>query len=117
MSQFPESIEELVENPSKYGMPTFDEFIKNKRKYLGSKEEMLESIDRGDPLTKLKHRYYVEGYRVETLEQAERLALDMGFNLYNDFILDAQIVPDYGHTNISEVRFRSKRALERRASW
>lgn len=116
MRAIPETIEDLVENPTKFGMPTFEEFIRNKKKWMGSKEDWLESIDAGDPVLKLTQRYYVEHYRVESLEQAERIALDMGFNLYDDFVLDPQIVQDGGR-HVSEVKFRSKRALEKRANW
>jgi hypothetical protein len=112
----PDSIEELTENPAAFGVPTFEEFVKNKRKWMGSKEDMLEAIDRGDPMLKLKHKYFVENYRVDCLEQAERIALDMGFDLYEDFILDPQVVPDI-EGMITEVRFRSKSALEKRSHW
>lgn len=117
MRAMPDDIEELIENPSAYGMPTFDEFVRNKKKYMGGPEDMLEAVDRGDPILKARHKYFVENYRVDSLEQAERIARDMGFDLYENFVLDPQITHDESGRLITEVRFREKKALERRASW
>jgi hypothetical protein len=117
MKPMPDSIEELTKDPAAYGIPTFEEFVKNKRKYLGSREDTLESVDRGCHATRLKHRYFVEGYRVDSLEQAERIALDMGFDLYENFILDPQIVQNGNDGLINEVRFRSKESIARRSKW
>lgn len=115
----PDDIQDLIDNPTRYGVPTFEEFIKNKRKWMGSKDDVLASVDRGDHILKntYRHKYFVEGYRVDSLEQAERIALDMGFNLYDDFILDPQLKHDESGRLINEVSFRAKKTLEKRSSW
>lgn len=117
MKRMPDDIAELARNPGLYGVPTFEEFVKNKAKYGPERHDAwLESIDRGDPLLRTRQRYRVEGYRVDSLEQAETMALNMGFNLYDDCVVDPQVVRD-GERNVIEVNFRSKRTLERRAAW
>lgn len=117
LKAMPDSIDEVMDDPNAYGIPTFEQFIRDKKKYMGSKEDVLESIDRGDPITKARHKYFVEHYRVESLEQAERIARDMGFNLYENFVLDPQLVTDESGRLVNEVRFRSKQSLEKRSGW
>lgn len=113
----PDSIEEVYENPSAYGVPTFDEFRTNKRKWMGSGEETLESVDRGDPLLDSKHKYFIEGYRADSLAHAQRLAREMGLSLENDCELRPQVVTDESGRLVTEVRFLSKRTIARRAAW
>lgn len=113
----PDSIEELTENPSKFGMPTFEEFSKNKEKWMGREDDEITAIDCGDPLLGCRQKYYLENYRVESLEQAERIARDMGLNLFHDFIVHPQLRPDGGAGFYNEVTFRVKSLLEKRKSW
>lgn len=89
-----QSIEELLENPTAYGMPTFEEFRKNKQKYLGRKDDEVASIDRGDTNLKCRQVYYVMGYKISSLEQGERIAKDMGYDFYTDFKAKPQVMPD-----------------------
>jgi hypothetical protein len=112
-----ESIEELAENPTKFGMPTFSEFSKNKEKWMGRADDEIAAIDRGDPMLGCRQKYYVEQYRVESLEQAERIARDMGHDLFHDFVVHPQLRPDGGAGFYNEVTFRVKASLQKRASW
>lgn len=102
-------------------MPTFEEFRKTKEKWMGRLDDEIAAIDRGDPLLGCRQRYYVEDaggrYRVESLEQAERIAVDMGLSLFHDFITDPQLRPDGASGFFNEVTFRSKRSIEKRAHW
>lgn len=113
----PDSIEDLMENPSKFGMPTFDEFVGNRDKYTDRPDAMIEAIDRGDPALGCRQRYYVEHYRVDSLEQAQRIASDMGGSLYEDYIIDPQLRPDGAGGFYNDVTFRSKKSLEKRKTW
>lgn len=117
MKAMPDDIEDLMADPAAFGMPTFDEFVRNKKRYMGSKEDILESIDRGDPVLQCKQRYFVEHYEVKSLEQAQKLAEEMGFNLYKDFVLNPQLDRDNSGKIFSKVQFRSKRDLEKRMAW
>lgn len=115
-----ETLEDLVDNPEKFGMPTFDAFRRNKEKWTGRYDDEIAAIDRGDPVLGIRQRYYLwdgaADYRCESLEQAERIARDMGLNLHEDFVVDPQVKQDsdglYNH-----VTFRSKRELARRSQW
>lgn len=113
----PESLEELIKHPTRYGMPTFAEFRRNKEKFMGRADDEIAAIDRGDPMLGCRQKYYVEHYPVESLEQAERIARDMGLSLFHDFIIDPQLRPDHGAGFYNEVTFRSKRSIEKRAAW
>ena len=117
----PESIEDLVECPSKFGMPTLEEITRkhySKREaFYGREDEEIAAIDRGDPILGCRQKYYVEGYRVESLEQAERIARDMGLNLFHDFVVHPQLRPDGAASFYNEVTFRSKSSVQKRANW
>lgn len=94
MVKVAESIEELLANPTEFGMPSFEDFRKNKAKYLGRKDDEIASIDRGDTNLKCKQVYFVCGHRVTSLEQGERIARDMGYDFYSDFQAKPQVMPD-----------------------
>jgi hypothetical protein len=118
--QFAESIEELEQNPNKFGAPTFEQFRANKERYMGRYDDVVASIDSGDKLLGCRQKYYVENYRVESLEHAERLCADMGASIHdsNAWALDPQVVPDSSVTGYHlEVNFRLKKNLEKRANW
>jgi hypothetical protein len=121
MSATAQSLEELIENPAKFGIPTFDEYRRNKERYRGRYDDEVASIDAGDKILGVVQRYVVwDGgceYRVESLEQAERIAGDMGLNLHQDFIVDPQIRDDGPGRFHNRVTFRSKRAVNRRSEW
>jgi len=113
--QYPDKLEDLAETPNKYGMPTFEQYVQNREKYNGRYDEVITSVDNGDKLTGCRQKYYVDNYRVESLEQAERIASDMGLNLHHDFIIDPQFQDDDGI--YLKVTFRPKAEIERRGSW
>lgn len=120
MSPFAEDIQELQENPTKFGAPTFEEFSRNRERYMGRYDDMLAAIDKGDTLLKCKQKYYVENYRVDSLEHAERVARDMGANIHNEdhFVIDPQVKPDSSVRGFHlEVTFRLKRELVKRSRW
>lgn len=119
-----QSVEEIQENPTQYGMPTFDEFIRNKEKYLGRHDEVLASIDAGDRNTGAIQKYYIETdcgtIRLDSLEQAERIAIEMGLSIHNESHF--KVDPQYQHGDIAgkhyiNVTFRPKHLLLKRANW
>lgn len=119
--RLPDSIEELTENPSKFGMPTFEEFRKNKERWMGRPDDELAAIDAGDKILGCRQKYFIEGdggrYSCDSLEHVQRIADDMGLNLYHDFVIDPQLRPDGAAGFYNEVTFRAKAFLEKRASW
>lgn len=108
MNRFPDSVEELMANPTAFGMPTFEEFRRNKEKYVGRPDDEIAAIDRGDQNLKCRQKYFIEGYPVSSLEKAERIALDMGKSLFHDFKTDPQVRTDDRGGFYIEVNFRAK---------
>lgn len=80
------TVRDIANNPRKYGAPTFAEYVANPDKYrsFGSNpQNILSSVDKGSVLLRDVKRqiYYVNEYRCDSLEQAERIANDMGHTL------------------------------------
>lgn len=76
--------DDILEDPKAFGMPTFEEFTKNREKYLGRDEESLEQVDKGGINVRKvtqRHIYEIEGYRCKTLEEVQKVAGSMGIDL------------------------------------
>jgi len=105
------SFDDILEDPRAYGIPTFEEFRKNKSKYMRRSEEEVEAIDRGDPMLGCFQRYYIEDnrgrrYGPYSLELIQAVAIDEGLNLEHDYIKDPQLRPDGQGGFYNEVTFR-----------
>ncbi len=77
------TIEDIAQDPHKYGAPTFEEFVANKEKYIGRSDDWFSAIDKGSSILSRrvkKQVYILKGYRVESLEKLETLAKNMGLN-------------------------------------
>lgn len=89
MSKFKEiTIQDLQNDPTKYGVPTFEQFAKDPKKYSPqlSEEEQLSIIDNGGQNLKRytkKKIYEVMGRQFETLEKAHDFCRDHGFPVKN----------------------------------
>ena len=90
MSELKWTMADIFENPKAYQqatgieVPTFDEYAKNPEKYKGRKDEIFVSAENGPQLLRKVTRrayYYVGKYKVDSLEKAEKVAKDMGWNL------------------------------------
>lgn len=104
-------LEDIMENPTKYGLPTFEEFRANKEKWLGRKDDDIAAVDRGDPMLGCFQKYYIETavgrrYGPFPLELIETMAIEEGMNLHHDFIKDPQLRPDGAGGFYNEVTFR-----------
>lgn len=87
--------DDIIETLVKNGFPTFEEFVKNKHKWMKKPfDETLECVDGGDKILGARQRYYVDGYWVPSLEAAETTAKNMGLNLRTSFDFFPQITPD-----------------------
>lgn len=81
--------EDLLQNPNKFGMPTFAEFAKNpdywRKKFGRTENELNNYSDREDSLTLKKYiksiKHTIFGYTVNTQEEVERIALDHGVDI------------------------------------
>lgn len=116
-----DGIDELVANPSKYGVPTMEEVTRrhySKRDQMfGREDDMLISIDNGDPMLRCRQKYFIEHYPVKSLEQAQRIAGEMGLRFPHDFVIDPQLRNDDRGSFYNEVTFRSRMSIERRKRW
>ncbi|NDD54407.1 hypothetical protein EBZ39_11125 [bacterium] len=113
------TFDDIMQDPTKFGMPTFDEFAKNPETLLGREDERLTEVERGSVIlgkTVKRYIYEIEGYRCKTLQEVERVALSMGINLKE---LDYQPQME---TNTSgkfdiKVKFVSKAERAKRQNW
>jgi hypothetical protein len=75
-------MDDVLEDPTKFGAPSFDDFKKNREKWLGRDDEALGLADKGSGWAFVKkHIYEIEGYRCKTLEEVEHVALCQGIPL------------------------------------
>lgn len=103
------SIEEVLDNPKLYGLPNFEEFVANKSKWMGSQEDGIANIDAGDRNLQCKQEYYIEKYKIESLEKCERIAKEMGYSLFTDFEWNPQVCPTQDWKPVLKVQFKIKR--------
>lgn len=110
---------EIFDRPEDFGMPTFDEFSKNREKYMGRDDDRLMEVERGSQSMRRnvsRHIYEIEGYRCRSLEEVERIAKEMGINLreldYRPQVQQASA----GKVDLL-VRFVSKATREKRKNW
>jgi hypothetical protein len=110
------TLEDLFDNPAKYGAPSFTEFSKQKEKYMGSESEAFEQVDKGSLIFKKglrKFRFEILGYRCKTLEEVERICREQGINIRAlDF--QPEFIPLGGGEAEMLVRFVSKDERDQR---
>jgi len=114
-----ESLEEVMDRPERYGLPTFDEYRKNEEKYIGRDDDSFREVDRGsDNLRRVvqRHIYEIEGYRCKTLEEVEKVALNQGIPLRELDYRPEMVQAGAGKYDII-VRFVSKNKRENRKLW
>lgn len=84
MTQFPKTMQELIDDPKRFGLPTFEEFCQNPDKYRPRWDSRLAAADAGSKnLSHVVNRYVweVEGVTCKSPEQAERIAREKGIDL------------------------------------
>jgi len=113
------SFDDVMEDPHSFGMPSFDEFVKNPETLLGREDERLQEVDRGSTnLNKVvrRHIYEIEGYRCKSLEEVERVAKSMGINL-KEMDYQPQVQPNTSGKFDIKVKFVSKAQRTKREKW
>lgn len=108
-----------MENELPDYVPSFEEFCKNRDKYLGREDDRFAEADAGaNNLKKYtqRHIYEIEGYRCKTLEEVQRVANNQGIPIKS---LDyrPEIIPLGGGKCDILVRFVPKHSREKRATW
>ncbi len=78
------TLEDLAEDPKKYGLPTFAEFQKNPQLYRIRPDASMAILDRGPTKFRKdlgKVKYKVHGMDLGSQEMAETAILDAGYTL------------------------------------
>lgn len=108
--KFPQTLEEIIENPHRYGLPTLEEFCKNPTLWMGHDEDLLAQADVGSKLINgmvTKHLYEIDGYRCDTLEEVEKVAKSQGYQL-KELDFAPVLIPQAGLKTEVLVRFTTK---------
>lgn len=77
------TVEDILQDPNKFGAPTLEQFKQNREKYLGRADHWFQAVDKGSSALSRrvkKHIYKLKGYRVESLEKLEQIAESMGLD-------------------------------------
>lgn len=118
MSKELNSIDDLYDNPHDFGIPTFEEFRKNKEKWLGRDDDTLACVSKGGEGANRdthRHIYEIEGYRCKTLEEVERVAREQGIPLRSLDFRPIIIPQGAGKRNLL-IKFISKDERTRRGT-
>lgn len=109
-------VNDIYEDPNKFGMPTFEEFKKNPERWTGRSDDILSSVSEGGTAVKYLYRkqlYEIEGYRCKSLEEVERVANSQGIKL-KELDYRPQMIPQGGGHWDMLVKFVSKPERQRR---
>lgn len=95
---FPATMQDLMDDPKRYGLPTFEEFCQNPDRYRPRWDAKLAAADAGS--SKLaryveRYRWEVEGTKCSSPEQAERIAREKGIDLNRgDYDVVPEVIPN-----------------------
>jgi hypothetical protein len=100
------------------GAPTFQEFKKNRERWVGRPDDKLAEVDKGGKInrTTQKHIYEIEGFRCKSLEEVERVARSQGIPI-KDLDYKPEVMPNAGHKHDLLVKFMPKSERDRRKDW
>lgn len=90
------TMKDLFDNPHKYGLPSFDEYAKAPDKYRSREDDTLACVDNGPTILRRdikEHVYHIEGYKVRSLHEVEKIARGHGWTM-----LDMDIEPNLERT-------------------
>lgn len=104
------TLDDLMANPKKYGLPTFQEFQREPGKYRQPEDGDFGWVEKGSDLLRgviKSHSYECLGYKAKNLETCERIAKDHGLG-----IMDLDMKPELVQENAGKysvlVRFTRK---------
>ncbi len=124
MKNFAEAtLEDLQADPAAYGLPTFEEFCRNKDRWKKRRDHAFIQVDNG-PNGSIKTcikktRYYVESdgtrYEADSIEAAEKILASEGLDMAsNGMEWRSELIPLTSHTAEVHVTFRRKCLIARR---
>lgn len=77
-------MEDLQTDPHRFGAPTFEEFCRNREKFMGRGDDIFTQVQNGSQVMRkmIKRQYYeIRGYKCNSLEEVERVAQNEGIAL------------------------------------
>lgn len=104
------TLKDILENPAKFGAPTFDQFCKQYDQWKSHRNK-LDSIDNGpkglSSITK-KVRYSIDGVPCDNLEQVEKRANDFGVTDMGELDMVPEVIPLGGGYCDILVKFKTR---------
>lgn len=91
LSTSPE-LEDLMDDPHRFGLPTLEEYMKNPSRWKIKEDEVVDGIDAGDRNLGCTQEYYVEQYKMDSLEHATQTMRNMAGSV-KAFKYDPQVIP------------------------
>lgn len=88
-------MDDIFDNPKKYGMPTFEEFSKNPDKWRKPPEEIFAQVDNGSQFLKnqiSKYRFELFGHQTDKLEKLYDIVRDYGIP-FTALKIEPQLIP------------------------
>lgn len=109
------NIEDLLNDPHAFGVPTFEEFAKNPEAWRKASDEILKIVDASSATglknLVVKQTYEVAGYKCKTLEEVERVAKNEGWDMLK-MSIEPQIIPETGGKCTIHVKFVPQQATK-----
>lgn len=112
MYKTPNTVEDILENPKAFGLPTFEEFVKNNGK-IRSEDAKFARIDKSSQVFRngiRKHIYYFESYRCRSLEEVQSICAREGVSI-TKLDVKPQIVPDRNDPDKCDIIIKFERPL------
>lgn len=101
------------------GLPSFEEFKRNRNKWIKQEDEDFGLVDQGPQSIKRcvqKHIYEIEGYRCKSLEEVERVAASQGIPIH-ELDYRPQLIPMGAGKCDVLVKFVPKHTRMKREAW
>jgi len=104
------TLEDIYADPNRFGLPTFDEFVKRPERYRESPTRLFDSVERGSQIRGLRdliqrEEFYIDGYKARSLEDVERIANNQGYRL-DQLEIKPQIIPQGNGKCIVRTHFK-----------
>lgn len=104
-------LDDVLDDPAKFGVPTFKEFLKNPEVMLGAKERIFNTVDGGSAFLsayKIDTRYKYDKYETKKLEEIQKITLEEGIK-FEDLKFKSQVVDQTANTLKIIVEFYAEK--------
>lgn len=112
------TLEDLYEDPKRFGMPTFEEFRKDPEKYKGRHDELLALADASSTVKELRDKIQTQTYKCmgfdcgKSLEKVERIVKEEGYTM-TQMDMVPRIYPEAGGKIRIETEFVVKPGVQK----